>query len=176
MQELVQPILDKHHLTIRERKALVALVEGKTVSQAAREAGYAYHSAVSNQLNGRNSRLRAAFLEAMDALGLSDAKILQKLRQVTNATTAKWNPNKKQWDHFPDHAVQLKALDMALKLKGHYPRAGEAKEPVPVTIVTSLFDGLGPPCGPVGQGVSRARDDECIEVEYRRVPDEERAR
>ena len=65
-------ICEKHHLSVRERIALRALIEGKTVSEAARLAGYAHHSGVSNQLNGRNFRLKAAFNEMMDVLGLSD--------------------------------------------------------------------------------------------------------
>ena len=106
---------ERVRLTSMQRLLIKGLQEGKSVLQAALAAGYAPSTAKSNVY--RSSAVRSAIAQLMDGQGLGDEVLLKKLSEKLEAS----HQQKKLT--IPLHDIQLKALDMALKLKGLYPAA-----------------------------------------------------
>ena len=107
------------HLTQKQRLLIKGLQEGKSLLQAALAAGYAPSTAKSNVY--QSSALRSAIAQLMDDQGIGDGVLLDKLKEKLDATCQRQKG--KKWEDAPMHDVQLRALDMALKLKGLYPAA-----------------------------------------------------
>jgi phage terminase small subunit len=72
-------------LSIRERKFVKALVEGKTPTQAMREAGYAESTALAKQ-SEKVGKLGVTIQSLMDKKGLTDDYLLDVLMQGLQAT------------------------------------------------------------------------------------------
>jgi len=110
---------ERVHLTRMQRLLIKGLQEGKSVLQAALAAGYAPSTAKSNVY--QSSAVRSAIAQLMDNQGIGDDVLLTKLKEKLDATCQRQKG--KEWEDAPMHDVQLRALDMALKLKGLYPAA-----------------------------------------------------
>jgi phage terminase small subunit len=82
-----QSVEKKHRkrLSIRERKFIKALVEGKTPTQAMREAGYAESTALAKQ-SEKVGKLTGTIKELMDKKGLTDDYLLDVLMKGLQAT------------------------------------------------------------------------------------------
>lgn len=72
-------------LSIRERKFIKALVEGKTPTQAMREAGYAESTALAKQ-SEKVGKLAGTIQSLMDKKGLTDDYLMDVLIQGLQAT------------------------------------------------------------------------------------------
>lgn len=107
------------HLTQKQRLLIKGLQGGKSVLQAALAAGYAPSTAKSDVYT--SSAVRSAIAQLMDNQGIGDDVLLTKLKEKLDATCQRQKG--KEWEDAPMHDVQLRALDMALKLKGLYPAA-----------------------------------------------------
>ena len=104
-------------LTRMQRLLIKGLQEGKSLLQAALAAGYAPSTAKSNVYH--SPTVRSAIAQLMDNQGIGDEVLLKKLNEKLEAADSRWT--KKGLKKVPAHDVQLRALDMALKLKGLYP-------------------------------------------------------
>ena len=102
-----------------QRLLIKGLQEGKSLLQAALSAGYAPSTAKSDVY--QSSTVRSAIAQLMDGQGIGDDVLLAKLKEKLDATDRRKKGEK--WGKAPVHDVQLRALDMALKLKGLYPAA-----------------------------------------------------
>ena len=133
-------------LTLKERKFVQALLEGKNRRQAALAAGYKSDSTGYSKLHptgygtGRGGNLRAYFMKLMEDMGLDDQSLLQVLRDGVKARCPKWNASTKRWDFFVDSGTRLEAADMGFKLRGRYPPAEDRGTLVAVHIETNLTD------------------------------------
>ena len=58
--------------------------------------------------------------EACEAEGMTMVYIAQKLKELMNAMTPKWNPGLKRWDYFIDIESRRRTLDMLIKIYGGY--------------------------------------------------------
>lgn len=110
-------------LSVRQRKILAAMAQGKTIDQIAEELG-ATRQTIHNLLQ----RLKGRLPEVMDDAGLTDAALVNKyLLPLLNAETtefAKFQGVITDSRDVADNGTRLSALDMAFKLKGSYPKQG----------------------------------------------------
>ncbi len=124
-QKQMTEVLAKRKLRPEERKMLRLYMSGKAknLAEAARMAGLSEWYAGSNIYRPHNRQLYQQELRRlMDAKGLDDNSLIGELKRlVKEATTSKWNDNKKDWDEFPDNEARKGGLHMALKLKEAYP-------------------------------------------------------
>jgi hypothetical protein len=127
-------------LTMKQRKLVQGVAVGKTQKQAAIDAGYSPKTAqsiASQELNKAN--VIVALTDLMDNMGLSDAALLIKHRELLNAQKQISGVKDKSGDpmaadagslefvEVPDYPVQAKALEMAYKLKGKFVEKQEVK-------------------------------------------------
>ena len=99
------------NLTIKQRKLIAGVVSGMPKRIAAIHAGYSERSAhaIANETL-KNPEVKKTLETIMDEKGISDNYIANKLVELAEAE-ANGNP------HWPARA---RALDMMLKMKGHY--------------------------------------------------------
>ena len=95
-------------LSNRKRKMLIGLSEGKPISQAARDAGYAATTATKGLALLGEDALKG-FKNIMDARGITDGRLVDKLNESLECVNDNGNP---------DNSTRLKALQLALKVKG----------------------------------------------------------
>lgn len=120
-------------LTVKQRKLVQGIVEGKTQGQAAIDAGYSELGAQSRASQEiKKDNVRVALTDLMDNMGLSDAHLLMKHRelleaqkQISGVKDKGGNPQDAdagslEFVEVPDYPVQAKALEMAYKLKGAF--------------------------------------------------------
>lgn len=113
-------------LTVKQRKLVNGVAEGKTQKQAAIDAGYSEKCAkeiASQELN--KPSLKATLQDLMEHMGLSDGALLIKHRELLNAQkqlsgVREAGSESVEFVEVPDHVVQCKALEMAYKLKGAF--------------------------------------------------------
>lgn len=124
-------------LTVKQRKLVKGIAEGKTKRQAAIDAGYSPDSAgplATETL--RNPNVRDAFLTAMEKAGVTDEKLNQVMREGLEANRvvsarivksrptnideelAEANQNTDDFIEVPDHATRHKFLETAIDVKG----------------------------------------------------------
>jgi hypothetical protein len=109
--------------TIKEQRFVKALSESVTYTEAARKAGYKdpVQAAYENKIKLDTSAL-------MDKAGLTDDRLFEKLdalveaqRTVSAIGGKDANAGTVDFVDVPDNPVQLKALEMAFKLKDKFP-------------------------------------------------------
>jgi len=151
---------------VRQRRLLQGILDGKSARQSALTAGYAKSTA--NSSIYKPGALRVALSGLLDEAGLDDVHLAKRLRELTDATQVKvFNHEGKLLYSKPlvAHEPRAKGLDMAFRIKGHYPRPEDAEEDrrggpvvaIQLTIVNK--DGTG------GDGKKRILDN----IEFRTV-------
>lgn len=107
-----------HELNARQKVFLHGyMTNGGNALGAARAAGYSGNAAGAALL--KRERVRAALEYAMERAGLTEGPLVDKIKSLVNAQNPYWNRARHDWDHFPDNPIQLKATQVALKLRGH---------------------------------------------------------
>jgi len=106
--------LGNRKLTIRQRKLLKGINEGKSIPQAGKEAGYKSRRA--SYLALKSPTVSKWVSRSYRRMGLSDDKITKPLRDALEAICFD-----KFGNQLPDHAIRLKAQELSIKLMGAYP-------------------------------------------------------
>jgi hypothetical protein len=121
-------------------------------SEAARQAGYAPAAAPEQGYeNLRKPRIRQALADLAPMNGVTDALILLRLFEGLQATKrhVKYDEKRGHWTYSRkevDHATRLHAADLALRIKGAYPR--ETQQPGSYTLIISQEMGVDVPSAP----------------------------
>jgi len=129
--------------TTRQRKLIKGMLDGKPVAQAAREAGYA-DSVIPTAIYKliRRPAFLGALGEAMDGAGITDEKLLERLREGLDATTVKITPQNGSAveREVPDWDGRHRYLETALRLKQYLtPRSLHRAEDDPAPSVSFHF-------------------------------------
>lgn len=133
----------KDKLTLKERRLIRELAKGKSVLQAAKDAGYAETTATSDVYNTLDKpRVQTAFQKILEDQGISDAKLGQVISEgleaykvisaniIKNKNSAiadeqdgmkEADESTKDFVEVPDFMARHKFVDTVLKLKEHYP-------------------------------------------------------
>jgi hypothetical protein len=102
--------------------------------RSALAAGYSPITAKANcHLLAREVRVKTA--EALEACGCDGFSQAEKLIELREAKTVKWNPKKNRWDTFQDGDLQLRAVQEINKILDAYPAPKETNDTRPVMIV-----------------------------------------
>lgn len=113
----------KHRpLTVRDRKVVKGILEGKSMRQAMSDAGFTKNTA--NAKGSKKLEKLAPTIQAlMEKRGLTDDKLLEVLDGGLQAnrplTVSDGKGEGAHIEQFPDHGVRHKYLETGLKLKGH---------------------------------------------------------
>src|SRR6266481_3626147 len=117
----------KNRLTPQRAKLIKIMAKGKSVGEAAKLAGYSCTQAASNAV--RN--IRSKMSEVLDRNGLTDEALISKYLKplMTAEETLFFQHQGIVLDKRRVAALGIRsgALDMALKLKGSYPKNGDDK-------------------------------------------------
>ena len=73
--------------------------------------------------------------EALYAIDVDVVTLAKKLDELLEAKKPTWNPRTREWDFFPDSALQLEAVKEILRLLNAYPASKPNIEPVTLTPV-----------------------------------------
>jgi hypothetical protein len=118
-------------LTPRQTALTKNLLNGTTITEAARRAGYSRKNLAQSGHQALNA-IRLRVPELMDELGLTERELIEKhLVPLLSAKTTKYFQNKgKVTDKrsVPDHDTRLQALDLSFKLRGAYTPKDPATE------------------------------------------------
>lgn len=139
----------KQKLTVRERKFIKGLMEGKTPSQAMREAGYT-ESTARVKSSAKVAELQPTIQALMEKRGLTDNRFLEVLERGLESTKViscnivavdkegmkDADSMTKDFIDVPDFATQHKYMETGLKLKGHL------RDKLDVTLTDNLSDRL----------------------------------
>ena len=102
------------NLTVKERLLVKGIVNGFSIAEAGRQAGYS-----ENTIRGtlyhklEKTSIKVAIQELMDVYGITDEKLCLAIKEGLEAT--KSGPDGRE---YPDHNIRLKYLETALRLKG----------------------------------------------------------
>jgi phage terminase small subunit len=138
-------------LTLKQRKFLSYYLQSGNATQSAIKAGY--KCSASGQENLEKPLIREAFQRLLDKHKLTDKRIAEKLNQLLNCKRIQScqvfikeengkmvaNENSNDFIEVDDNPVQLKALELLVKLKERFSPAVE-DIPAPVQGSTSLID------------------------------------
>jgi hypothetical protein len=120
------------HLTPKQQKfVLHYLANGGNAAQAMRDAGYSPSTAhVTGSQNLAKPMVRRALADLLPLNGITDELILLRLFEGLQATKrhVKYDEKRGHWCYSrkeTDHATRLHAADLAMKLKGAYPKEGQ---------------------------------------------------
>ena len=130
--------MDKHGLDKRERKFVAGVAEGKSLTQAAKDAGYA-KSTAEKKASAILSRplVKSELTKALEACGVKFADILRPIADALKARKSYVHPKAGLLESgFPDHAIRLAAGDRAIRLLGGIPKVGES---IPAANGLNLF-------------------------------------
>jgi hypothetical protein len=101
----------------RRQALLTALATGKSVADSSRFAGYSKPKQGSEAL----ADIRKKLPELMEAMGMSTAEILKRVRKKWDAqktVTASWNGEITDIIEVDDNSVQMDAIKLSLRLHG----------------------------------------------------------
>jgi hypothetical protein len=114
---------DPKLLPPRRVEQLKRIVAGESIGDASKHSGYATKQSGSNALADTRKRL----LAAMDTFGMTDVALVRDyLLPLLNATKTEFAKHEGRITdsvEVADNSTRLSSLDMALKLKGAYPKA-----------------------------------------------------
>jgi len=118
----------KKDLSSRQNAFLKAYAKGKTLKQAAIEAGYSKKNADQSGYQALKAiKVRAADL--MDDIGLTDRALIENyLVPLLNAKETKFFNEGKRRINVPALGIRHTALDTAFKLRGSYAQRKEAEQ------------------------------------------------
>jgi len=137
-------------LSPRERMLIRGLAEGKSIHQAALDAGYAEATsrhAIYQTL--KLTHIQSALTEALDRAGLSDDALARVLRDALTAERTIIGGSRKEPTILtvPDHPVRMQAYDRVAAARGLVPRVADLPPapapPVTVTIRERVVEGGG---------------------------------
>lgn len=135
---------DQQLPSVRERRYLGALLEGKPNKDAAAVAGYADPSVVPQKLR-RNKALREYFNQMLEKAGIGDDVLFRKLAEGLDAERKELTKDGAVVEMGPDHQNRVKYLDMALKVRDSYPNPKlDVDAQVGVTILMRSEQSLAP--------------------------------
>lgn len=119
---------NKHTLNERERRFVTGVVEGKSMIQAAKDAGYAKSTAEKKSHTFLQRPLvRSALTDALEQAGVTLTQIVQPIADALKATRSYIDPTRGilvETD-IPDHKIRLEASRDAVALLGGIPKVGE---------------------------------------------------
>jgi len=120
--------MNKQGLDKRERKFVAGVVEGKSLTQAAKDAGYANSTAEKKASAILNRPLvRSELTKALERLGHTMESIVRPIADALKARKSYVHPKAGLLEsEFPDHAIRLAAADRAIRLFGGIPKVGES--------------------------------------------------
>ena len=128
----------KQGLDKRERKFVAGVVERKSLTQAAKDAGYASSTAekkASAML--RCPLVQSELTKAMERLGHTMESIVRPIADALKARKSYVHPKAGLLEsEFADHAIRLAAADRAIRLLGGIPKVGET---IPAASGLNLF-------------------------------------
>jgi phage terminase small subunit len=121
----------KKIVTVRERKVIKSILEGKTPTQAMRDAGYSETTARCKSVK-KVEELKPTIEELMEKMGITDERLLDTLNRGLDATKvisanviardgegmADAHSMTKDFVDVEDFAVRHKYMETGLKLKG----------------------------------------------------------
>jgi hypothetical protein len=134
-----QPNQGRKRLTPRQAALAKNLLNGATITDAARNAGYSEKNLAQSGHQALKA-IRLSMPELMDEIGLTERALIEKhLVPLLSATTTKYfqhHGKVKQKRQVADNDARLRALDVALRLRGSYaPKGPEAAEAVRVRVL-----------------------------------------
>lgn len=121
------PRANKHTLDKRERRFVQGVVVGKSLTQAAKDAGYARSTAEKKSYAILQRPLvRSALTKALELAGVTLVHIVQPIADALKATRSYVNKDGLMVDsQVPDHTIRLEASRDAVALLGGIPKVGE---------------------------------------------------
>jgi len=109
--------------TVRQRKYVKGLVEGKSMTQAARDAGYSETTALNAKEKIESKpAVQNLFVQLMETAGITDEKLAQRLAEGLDAEETKFFQKDGIVMDSRDviaYGERRAHLEIALKLKGH---------------------------------------------------------
>lgn len=134
------PKVKKPSLTKKER-ALIVAMKKPGVNQT-KAAAMVYDVSPRNaaaMASQAMASIKRKFPEIMEEVGITDLRLAQKLSVALDAEAKYYSKAMGDFIHVPEWNARLKALDMALKLRSHYP-----KEEVDHNVSFTITRGLEP--------------------------------
>ena len=130
--------MNKHGLDQRERKFIAGFVAGKSLTQAAKDAGYAKSTAEKKASAILNRPLvRSELTKALERLGHTMESIVRPISEGLKARKSYVHPKAGLLEsEIADHAIRLVAADRAIRLLGGIPKVGET---IPAATGLNLF-------------------------------------
>ena len=132
------PNTNNQTLDKRERKFVAGVAGGKSLTQAAKDAGYANSTAEKKASAILNRPLAQSELtKALERLGSTLERIVRPIVDGLTATRSMVvNGTTMVESDIPDHQIRLAAHDRAVKLLGGIPKVGET---IPAASGLNLF-------------------------------------
>lgn len=125
----------------RNRRILELLFQdGVAFKEAKNQVGLPAHETLRDFLAKRPA-MKRAYQAILRARGYDAFYLTQKLEALLHAVRPQWNPATKEFEFFPDTAIQLRALENLQKILEAvpYPKK-EGPEPPQLVIVTNIFE------------------------------------
>ena len=127
--------------SIKERKLVQGVLEGKSMRQAAKEAGYAKSTAeVKSYGILKRPRVQSLLPDARGQAGIMPERLAQVLADPLDATRTIEMKNGTR--EVPDHRIRLDADEQATRAYGVVPKSQELPEPPPpgLSVVIHVVD------------------------------------
>jgi hypothetical protein len=124
----VPPRANRQTLDERERQFVKGVVKGKSMIQAAKDAGYATSTAEKKSYAILQRLLvKSALTDAMVRIGMTHEMMVQPLKDALTATRSYVDPKSGLLveTQVPDHKIRLEASRAAVALLGGIPKVGE---------------------------------------------------
>ena len=127
--------------SIRERKLVQGVLQGKSVRQAAKEAGYAKSTAeVKSYGILQRPRVQSFLTEALERAGITPEVLAKPVVEALQARVRV--PNHQRGTvtetNLPDHQIRLQAYDRVVAAYGAVPKAVEMPEPPPPGLTVNI--------------------------------------
>ena len=131
-----------------ERRFVAGVAEGKSLTQAAKDAGYAKSTAEKKASAILNRPLvKSELTKALEACGVKMADIMRSIADALKARKSYVHPKAGLLESgFPDHAIRLAAADRAIRLMGGIPKVGGSTPSASgLNLFISVDNGQRPP-------------------------------
>ena len=127
--------------SIKERKLVQGVLQGKSVRQAAKDAGYAKSTAeVRSYGILKRPRVQSLLTDALEQAGITPERLAQVLTDALDAT--RMIETKNGTREVPDHRIRLDGCEQATRAYGFVPKSQELPEPPPpgLSVVINVRD------------------------------------
>lgn len=135
-------------LPVKYRKLLKNLLTSESVSAAARKSGFSdtyVRSLISRKIPSKTGEMVAsAWQLLLEAEGLDLQTIARVSKLLLHAMEAKWNPEEKDWDFFPDSSVRLGMVKHLTRQHRVDPRGSAGFKGSNAALVVINYDQGGP--------------------------------